>query len=137
MTNLDGLAVLLFVINSAKGNGLGTQLLQVKRVVSHVACCSNVAVTIQSRRARPVPAGPSGVRALRAHPLPGIAPETRYEDVPSGMRVTPVLRGALTLNPADAALRFLAHSAQLSPLFQICKARLLLCDGRLSRTRLQ
>jgi hypothetical protein len=41
MTNLDGLAVLLFVINSAKGNGLGTQLLQVKRVVSHVACCSN------------------------------------------------------------------------------------------------
>lgn len=57
------------------------------------------------------------------------------------MRVTliTVLRGAaaLTLNPADAALRFLAHSAQLSPLFQICKARLLLCDGRLSRTRLQ
>ena len=38
MTNLDGLAVLLFVMNSATGNGLGTQLLQVKRVVSHVAC---------------------------------------------------------------------------------------------------
>lgn len=40
MTNLDGLAVLLFVMNSATGNGLGTQLLQVKRVASsHVACC--------------------------------------------------------------------------------------------------
>jgi hypothetical protein len=38
MTNLDGLAVLLFVINSATGNGLGTQLLQVKRVVSHHRC---------------------------------------------------------------------------------------------------
>ena len=47
MTNLDGLAVLLFVINSAKGNGLGTQLLQVKRVVSHVACCSNVRYTTE------------------------------------------------------------------------------------------
>jgi hypothetical protein len=34
MTNLDGLAVLLFVINSVTGNGLGTQLLQVKRVRS-------------------------------------------------------------------------------------------------------
>lgn len=99
MTNLDGLAVLLFVINSATGNGLGTQLLQVKRVVSHVAACALNDGIQQSRRARPVPAGPSGVRALRAHPLPGIAPETRYEDVPSGMRVTPVLRGAPDAEP--------------------------------------
>ena len=43
MTNLDGLAVLLFVINSATGNGLGTQLLQVKRVQSSTpvaSCCA-------------------------------------------------------------------------------------------------
>ena len=85
MTNLDGLAVLLFVINSATGNGLGTQLLQVKRVVSHHTGASHAeAASIeidiandgiqQSRRAR-VPAGPSGVRALRAHPLPGSHPK--------------------------------------------------------------
>jgi hypothetical protein len=84
MTNLDGLAVLLFVINSATGNGLGTQLLQVKRVVSHHRCrmlrrlyrnryIANDGIQ-QSRRAR-VPAGPSGVRALRAHPLPGSHPK--------------------------------------------------------------
>lgn len=135
MTNLDGLAVLLFVINSATGNGLAA-------LHFCLNICRLIALLTEDRAdAGDACARASGSlgcpRAPRA-PVAWFAPETRYDRRRPvvRMRVT-LFSGALTLNPADAALRFLAHSAQRSPLFQICKARLLLCDGRLSRTRLQ
>ena len=96
MTNLDGLAVLLFVMNSATGNGLGTQLLQVKRVVSHVACSALTTVynRADAHACQRVPR--ASARSARTRCLVRTRNEIRRCPVRDARHT--VLRGALTLN---------------------------------------